>query len=394
MIYNDFKGEKLSALGFGMMRLPLLPDGKSIDREQTARMIDYAIAHGVNYFDTAVPYHSGVSEIVAGEILHYYPRESYFLADKYPGHQHAESYDPAETFETQLRKCRVEYFDFYLLHNICENSFGVYDDPKWGILDYFVEQKKAGRIRHLGFSSHADLDMLKTILDSEYGKHMEFCQIQLNYVDWTLQKAREKVELLESYGIPVWVMEPVRGGKLAVASDDVTEKMRMLRPDESTAAWAFRWLQDKPQVKMILSGMSDFEQMKDNVKTFEAEKPLNAEEKELLSSAVESMHKIVPCTACRYCCDGCPAGLDIPVLISAYNDLSLQFSFTPVMRLEALPEDKMPSACLQCGACSGICPQKIDVPEVMSKLSALYDESPKWTEICRQRALEAAALNE
>lgn len=392
MIYNDFKGMKLSALGFGMMRLPLLQDGKTVDRELTAAMIDYAISHGVNYFDTAVPYHSGMSEIVAGEILQRYPRESYMLADKFPGHQHAEEYDPQEVFESQLRKCRTEYFDFYLLHNVCESSADVYFDKKWGILDYFVKQKENGRIKHLGFSSHADLEMLRTILDSEYGKYMEFCQIQLNYVDWTLQKAREKVALLESYGIPVWVMEPLRGGRLASMPEEVTAEMRKLRPEESTAAWAFRWLQRIPQVKMILSGMSDMEQMKDNIRTFESFSPLNEEENSLVGTAAAGMHRAVPCTACRYCCDGCPAGLDIPVLVAAYNDLSLQFSLTPMMRLEAMPEEKRPSACLQCGSCESICPQKIAVPEVLSKLAGLYEKSPKWSEICVERAAEAAKL--
>lgn len=392
MYYNDFKGDKLSALGFGLMRLPVLADGKTVDTALTSRMTAYAIENGVNYFDTAVPYHCGLSEAVIGDILSNYPRESFFLADKYPGHQHAESYNPAVTFEEQLRRCKVDYFDYYLLHNICESSWGVYSDPQWGILDYFMEQRRLGRIRHLGFSSHADLDMLKEILDSPYGAEMEFCQIQLNYVDWTLQNAEAKCALLGSYGIPIWVMEPVRGGKLASMSPETTASMRALRPEVSTASWAFRWLQDIPGVTMILSGMSDMAQMEDNVRTFASREALSGDEKLLLYGAVREMHGTIPCTGCRYCTEGCPMELDIPMLIKAYNDLSLQFSLTPMMRIEALPEEKRPSACLQCGACAQICPQKIDIPSVMLSLDELYAKSPKWSEICRTRAAEAARL--
>ena len=389
MIYNDFKGLKLSALGFGTMRLPLLEDGKSIDRTLTRKMMEYALEHGVNYIDTAVPYHNGYSEAIVGEILSAFPRESYFLADKYPGHQHASAYNPAATFEEQLRKCRTDHFDFYLMHNMCENSLPVYNDPQWGILDYFKEQKRLGRIRHLGFSSHADVDTLKSILDSPYGPEMEFCQIQLNYLDWDLQKARQKCALLGSYGIPVWVMEPVRGGLLARLPEEQTALLRSFRPSCSTASWAFRWLQDIPGVTVVLSGMSAMDQVEDNIATFECGAPLSAEERQALMSIASSLIKPLPCTACRYCCDGCPAGLDIPTLLAAYNDLKLQPSLTPLMRIEAMEESMQPSACLQCGACSEICPQGIDVPSTLEELSGRLAKMTSWREICRQREKEA-----
>lgn len=394
MIYNEFAGERISALGFGTMRLPLKEDGKTIDRDLAFKMVDYALENGVNYFDTAVPYHSGMSEIVIGDALSRHPRESFLLADKFPGHQPADSYDPAATFETQLRRCKVDYFDFYLMHNITESSWDVYSNPEHGILKYFVEQKKLGRIKHLGFSSHAELELLRTILDSEYGEHMEFCQIQLNYLDWTLQKAREKCDLLASRNIPVWVMEPLRGGKLANLCERHTDMLKELRPDESTAAWGFRWLQDFPEVKVVLSGMSDMNQMVDNIKTFEERKPLTDSEKDALAQIAEDLKSSVPCTGCRYCCDGCPMELDIPTLVAAYNDLSVQFSLTPMMRLESMPEEKRPHSCIGCGACTGICPQKIDVPKIMEDLAAIYDRSPKWSEICVQRAAEAAKIKE
>jgi hypothetical protein len=394
MIYSSFKDLRLSKLGFGAMRLPLQGDGKTIDAATVKEMVACAMEHGVNYYDTAFPYHAGFSEIVLGEALKAYPRDTWYLADKFPGHQHHLGMTPAEVFEQQLEKCGVDYFDFYLLHNVCENSLDNYLDPSKGIVDYFVEQRRLGRIRHLGFSSHADLDALQTFLDSPYGAEMEFCQIQLNYLDWTLQKAKEKCKILNDRGLPIWVMEPVRGGRLAALGDEADAALRVLRPDESVAAWAFRWLQSVPGVTVILSGMSSPEQMADNVRTFEAERPLSEAEEAVLMDAVAPLRSRVPCTACRYCCDGCPMELDIPMLIAAYNDLSLGFNFTPMMRLEALPEEKRPSACLSCGACAEICPQGIPIPDVLAGLSERYDSMPKWSDICRQRAEEAARLNQ
>lgn len=384
MIYNDFQGISLSRLGFGMMRLPLCADG-SIDEEAVFAMVDYALAHGVNYFDTAYPYHDGLSEIVAGKALSRHPRDSYYLADKYPGHQIADTYDPAGIFEEQLQKCGVEYFDFYLLHNINENSLPVYMDPKWGIVDYFVEQRKKGRIKHLGFSCHIQPENLKTFLDY-CGSEMEFCQMQLNYLDWTLQSAKEKYEMLTAAGIPVWVMEPVRGGKLAQLPDAAEAKLKALRPDESMAAWSLRFLQALPNVKMVLSGMSNMAQMVDNVHTYEAEKPLNEKEYAALMGVAEELKDAVPCTACRYCCAGCPAGLDIPTLIQFYNNARVQKSITVSIQMSGFPADKWPDACVGCGQCAHACPQKIDVPQVMTDFAELMKTMPDWKAICAERA--------
>ncbi|MBQ9732690.1 MAG: aldo/keto reductase, partial [Clostridia bacterium] len=228
MLYNDFQDIKLSALGFGTMRLPWLADGSGkLDQELIEKMIDYAMANGVNYYDTAYPYLNGLSELSVGKALSRYPRESYYLADKYPGHQNvkgAAMLDPKAVFEDQLEKCGVEYFDFYLMHNINENSLRFYCGEDTSYFDYFLEQKKNGRIKHLGFSCHADLAGMKQYMDM-FGEHMEFCQIQLNYLDWSLQKAKEKVEYLNSINMPIWVMEPVRGGKLAKLDEPTEAKM-------------------------------------------------------------------------------------------------------------------------------------------------------------------------
>lgn len=388
MLCNDFQELSLSRLGFGTMRLPLIEGTKTIDTAQVDEMIHLALAGGINYFDTAYPYHGGESERVIGAALKKYPRESYYLATKYPGHQIAESYDPKAIFEEQLEKCGVEYFDFYLLHNVCENSMNVYLDPKWGIIDYFLEQKKLGRIRHLGFSSHGRVENLRQFLDL-YGDKMEFCQIQMNYLDWTLQDAKTKYDLLTERNIPVWVMEPVRGGKLAALETYDAEKLHALRPDHSEAAWAFRFLMDYPNVKMILSGMSDIAQMQQNIATFSESKPLSEQERQTLFAIAEKMKNSLPCTACGYCMEGCPVGLNIPMLISSYNEAKFGGGFTVCMMLDSLPENELPTACVGCGACMQTCPQKIDVPAAMEDFSRIMKTLPNWKQICQERAQAA-----
>ena len=391
MLTNDFQGLALSRLGFGAMRLPLLPGRKeptAIDEAQVDAMVDYAMAHGVNYFDTAHPYHGGLSERVLGRSLARYPRQRWYLADKYPGHQIAQRYDPAAIFEEQLERCGVDYFDFYLLHNVYENSIQVYMDPQWGILDYFVEQKRLGRIKHLGFSCHGGLPTLARFLDY-CGDKMEFCQLQLNYLDWTLQQGREKYDLLTARGIPVWVMEPIRGGRLAALTGGQMDALRCLHPQDSAAAWALRFLQGLPNVKMILSGMSSLEQMVENVDTFTQDQPLTEAETAALLELAEGMKDAVPCTACRYCCDGCPMGLDIPAMIAACNEARFALSSNVRMRFDALPEDKRPAACIACGKCSRTCPQGIDVPAVLKELAQTIEKIPDWAQVCREREEEA-----
>ena len=263
MIYRDFQDIKLSALGMGAMRLPVVDgDDSRIDEKKAEEMVAYAMENGVNYYDTAWGYHGGNSELVMGKALKNYPRESFYLASKFPGYDLANMDKVEEIFEKQLEKCQVEYFDFYLFHNVCEMNIDAYLDPKYGIFEYLMKQKENGRIRHLGFSAHGRMDVLKRFLDA-YGEHMEFCQLQLNYLDWTFQNAEEKVELMREHNIPVWVMEPVRGGKLASLDPENESKLKALRPEESIAAWAFRFLQSVPEVKVVLSGMSNMEQMQE-----------------------------------------------------------------------------------------------------------------------------------
>ena len=373
MIYKDFQGLKLSQLGFGTMRLPLRED-KSIDAEQAAAMTSEAIAKGVNYFDTAWPYHGGKAELVIGEILKQYPRASFYLADKFPGHQIAPSYDVKGVFERQLKKCGVEYFDFYLLHNVYENSIAVYEDERWNILPYLLEQKKNGRIRHLGFSTHAGVPALEAFLE-KHANEMEFCQIELNYLDWTLQQAKEKCELLNRYGIPIWVMEPVRGGYLATIDSERAKPFLELEPQRSIASWAIRWVESLPQVAVVLSGMSDLQQLEDNVATMTHFEPMNEQELAAIDRVVEEIRKVneIPCTGCRYCMD-CPMGVDIPEIFSIYSQYKIfgkEKAFVQDYE-EVVEHGNGAEHCVRCMACTTKCPQMIAIPDKLEMIAKLY----------------------
>ena len=367
MIYKKYKDLSLSALGLGLMRLPVVEgDNAKIDEEKTAEMVEYAISHGVNYFDTAWGYHSGQSEPTIGKILSKYPRESFYLASKFPGYDTANLQKVDEIFNRQLERCRVDYFDFYLVHNVCESNIDAYLDESYGLYEYLKEQKKQGRIKNLGFSVHGTLETTKRFLE-KYGDAMEFCQIQLNWIDWHFQNAKAKVELMDSLGIPVWVMEPVRGGKLAKLSEKHMAALEELRPGVGAPEWAFRYLQSIPQVTVTLSGMSNMDQLAENVKTFGEEKPLDENEINALYKIASEMVASVPCTACRYCTEKCPMGLDIPRLIELYNEhVFTGGGFIAPMALSAISEDKQPSSCVGCRGCEAVCPQSIKISEVMA----------------------------
>lgn len=375
MIYKQFQDRKLSALGFGCMRLPTIGgDDAKPNEEETAKLVAKAMEAGVNYYDTAWGYHAGNSETVMGRILKEYPRDSFFLATKFPGYDLSNMDKVEEIFDKQLEKCQVDYFDFYLFHNVCEMNIDAYLDPKFHIYESLMARKKAGQIKHLGFSAHGDLDTMRRFLEA-YGKDMEFCQIQLNWLDWDFQNARGKTELLDAWGIPVWVMEPLRGGKLAKLSDEYAARLKELRPDENIPAWAFRFIQslDLPPVTVTLSGMSTMEQVEDNLNTFAEEKPLNPQELKTLLDIADSMTErtSVPCTACRYCTTHCPQGLDIPMLLELYNEHVFSGGgFIAPMRVAQLPDGKKPSACVGCRSCEAVCPQRIKISEALASFSA------------------------
>ncbi len=369
MIYKQFQDLQLSALGMGAMRLPVIGgDDAKIDQLAVDRMVDVAMERGINYYDTAWGYHSGSSEIAIGRSLGRYPRERWYLATKFPGYDLSNMDQVKTVFERQLEKCGVDYFDFYLFHNVCEMNIEAYLDPKYGIFDYLTEQKRSGRIRHLGFSAHGSREVIERFLKA-YGKGMEFCQLQMNYLDWSFQDVKNKAALLAEYQLPIWVMEPLRGGKLASLAEEDAAKLKALRPDETIPAWAFRFLQSIPGVAVTLSGMSNMQQLEENLSTFEAEHPLNQQEMETLLGIADSMVQktSVPCTACRYCTSHCPQSLDIPMLLELYNEHCFTGGgFIAPMALMAVPEEKHPAACIGCRSCEAVCPQQIRISEALA----------------------------
>jgi len=371
MIYRDFKGNKISQLAFGTMRLPVINgDGENVDQEAVEKMVKLAFDGGVNYFDTAWGYHNGKSEVAIGKALRKYDRNSYFIADKFPGYDLNNINKVEEIFDQQLERTGLDYFDFYHIHNVHELNIDYYLDPKYRIYDYLTKMKNEGKIKHLGFSTHARFDTFMRFME-KYGDSMEFCQIQLNYLDYDFQEAKLKVEECNKRGIPVMVMEPLRGGRLSNLTETELAAMKKIRPEASATEMAFRWLQTIPGVLTILSGMSNPEQMADNVATFQSDKPLNADEMKAVTELATSMinPKIQPCTSCRYCTSHCPNEIDIPWMMSLYNEAMVTGAdWRQMMALNSIDKSKWPSACVGCGACEAVCPQSLKIPEVMSEL--------------------------
>lgn len=369
MIYRDFNGMKISQLAFGTMRLPVI-DGndENIDQQQVEQMVQLAFDGGVNYFDTAWGYHNGKSEVAIGKALRKYDRNSYFIADKFPGYDLANINKVEEIFDQQLERTGLEYFDFYHIHNVHELNIEQYLDSKYRIYDYLTKMKTEGKIKHLGFSTHARFDTFMRFLD-KYGDSMEFCQIQLNYLDYEFQEAKLKVEECNRRGIPLMVMEPLRGGRLSNLNAEELAAAKNIRADVTPTELAFRWLQSVPGILTILSGMSKLEQMKDNVATFQSDKPLNETELKAVADLASSMvnPKIQPCTACRYCTSHCSNQIDIPLMMSLYNEAMVTGAdWRQTMALNAIDKSHWPQACISCGACEAVCPQSLKIPQVMA----------------------------
>lgn len=386
MEYRQFRGLRISALGFGTMRYPLKED-RSIDEELTEKLLKTAYENGVNYFDTAWPYHDGKSEGILAKSLSLYPRDTYYIADKMPGHQFMDPFEPEKIFEAQFKRLGTEYIDFYLLHNVNDSCLDTYMDEEIGLIRYLSGEREKGRIKYLGFSTHATVECLQKFLDylDEHGYKMDFVQIQLNYLDWILQNGKKKVEMLNEHGLPIWVMEPCRGGKLANLSEKDEDVLGILEPGKSDASWSFRWLMDVPGVTVILSGMNSMEQLMDNLATFNEARPLSEKEKEVLSSIAHGMMNSVPCTGCRYCVDHCPMGIDIPFMMERYNEYSFDNTLIPAVLMESKDKNTWPDACIKCGACAAMCPQHIEIPKKMEELSVMVSKGVNWRELCKKR---------
>jgi predicted aldo/keto reductase-like oxidoreductase len=363
---------EISLLGFGLMRLPCLSGPEDIDKKTALEMVDAAIAGGVNYFDTAYMYHNGESEKFAGEALARHDRASFRLASKMPLMQIEKASDVERIFTGQLKKCRVDFFDFYLLHNIQRSHVRVAEDCK--VYEQLLKKKEAGYIGRLGFSFHDTPALLQKFVAAH---DFDFAQIQLNYLDWELQKAEELYGILAGKGLPVHIMEPVRGGALAKLCAEALAVFREADPAASPAAWALRFAASLPAVQVVLSGMSSPEQMADNIKTFSPFKPLSGTERDVIQRALAAYRKaaFIPCTGCRYCMD-CPAGVEIPKNLAVYNnhmrmaaEKNPMAAFLFSMEYGLLKEEGQADLCLSCGQCAQRCPQRIDIPLWMEKIT-------------------------
>ncbi|MCD8069266.1 MAG: aldo/keto reductase [Lachnospiraceae bacterium] len=364
---KNYRNLQLSRLGMGNMRLPVHADqeGTPIDYEKAEEIIDYAMAHGVNYYDTAYVYHHGESEVFLGNVMKKYPRDSYCLATKF--HIGANP-DYKAVFEEQLKRLQTDYIDFYLLHAIQPNNYQSYIDS--GCIAYFTELKKEGKIRNLGFSFHATPEILDTFLELT---DWDFVQIQCNYYDWCYSDTKTEYEKIAAKGLPIIVMEPVRGGRLADVGPDANALLQEAHPDWSAASWALHFVKSLPQVQVVLSGMSTLDQIVDNVNTFSDGIALSEEETKTVYKAAALYRKYlsVPCTACRYCCDDCPMRIEIPKFIAIYNEMKLEGRGGIKQKLEKAESAGKPADCIGCGCCTGHCPQSIDVPKIMKELAEL-----------------------
>ncbi len=370
---------ELPKLGFGLMRLPVIDgDGTNIDTVQVCRMADEFMQKGFCYFDTAYPYHSGFSERAVKKVLvERYDREDFLLATKMPGWElRGGKVTPQEIFDEQLQKTGAGYFDFYLLHAIEKDLYPVYEDS--GCFSWGQEMKAQGKIRHFGFSYHDDAELLDVILT----KHpdIDFVQLQINYLDWEDPVVQSKAvyEVCQKHHIPIIVMEPVRGGALADLPNFAKEKLKQLRPDASEASWALRFVASLPGVAVVLSGMSNEEQMRDNLHTMTDFEPMDDNEKQIVLEIAKQIHDKpqIGCTACRYCVDGCPKKIVIPELFRSQNRYLLyghdergdNYYNTAVADGHGKASD-----CIQCGKCEDSCPQHLPIRELLVQVAENYE---------------------
>lgn len=364
-------GIETSLLGFGCMRFPVTAEGK-IDEPEAERMMDKAIAAGVNYIDTAYPYHGGDSELFVGKVLQKYDRDSFYLATKLPLWMVNSLDDAKRLFQEQLDKLQTDHIDFYLLHALGRGRFD--DMVKLGVVDWMAELKEQGKIRYMGFSFHDSYDAFEYIINY---REWDFCQIQLNYMDAEEQAGLRGYKLAEEKGVPLVIMEPVKGGSLAAFANDITGRFHSLDPEASVASFALRWVGSLPGVKVILSGMTTMEQVEDNLKTFGNFKPLSEKESQEISDIVALIKGRVKngCTGCRYCMP-CPAGVDIPGNFRTWNTYHMYQNYNAVKRNWEmdLGESKQAKCCVKCGKCEAACPQKLSIRKDLEQVQADLDK--------------------
>ncbi len=372
MEYREMKniGTKTSLLGFGCMRFPTNADG-SINEEEALAMIDKAYHAGVNYFDTAYPYHGGKSEGVTGKALARYPRDSYYLATKLPIWAIQTIEDVERIFHEQLDRLQKDYVDFYLLHALNKNRWELIKELH--IIEYCEKLRAEGKIKYLGFSFHDSYEVFEEILTSY---HWDFCQIQLNYMDKDEQATLKGVELAERLHIPMVIMEPVKGGSLAQLPEDISKLFRAVKPEASDSSWALRYVASFSNIKVVLSGMSTMAQVEDNLKTFTDFEPLSEKEQETVMQVADALHARVQngCTGCKYCMP-CPAGVNIPGSFQVWNEYHMYQNVQDTKNTwrGEIPEEARPKNCIKCGKCERVCPQKISIREDLAKVQAEMD---------------------
>jgi len=369
--HQDFiKQHNISPLGFGLMRLPT-KDGE-IDLDTTKEMVDAYMAAGHNYFDTAYMYHGGKSEIALKHaVVERYPRESFIVVDKLPVWSCETPEDVERIFNEQLERCGVEYFDIYLLHALNGDLTAKCECIK--AFEFCAKMKAEGKIKLFGYSFHGTTEDIRNIM-SKYHEQIDIVQLQLNYFDW-LKEYREQFDIIAGYNKPVVCMEPVRGGLLARLPEKQAAMLKEANPNVSQASWAIRWVASVPEIANVLSGMSNMEQMRDNIATAADLKPLSTEERAVTDAVAKALAEMpqIKCTACNYCTN-CPLDIPIADIIGHYNKyLETRSSYTFGMEYRKIDKAKNAAACTGCGVCVDMCPQNIDIPAVMREIAILMD---------------------
>ena len=370
---RKFKDIEVPLLGFGCMRFPM--NGNNVDIQEVDKMVDYAMEHGVNYFDTAYFYVESKSETIIGKSLSRYNRKDFILADKSPIYKIKTRREVKNIFEEQCKKCKVDFFDFYMCHNINKNTYDTY--KKVYMYYELIELKKEGRIKYLGFSFHGTPEILrKVVKENEW----DFCQLQINYLDWDIVKAKEQYDITQKVGIPVTVMEPLRGGGLVNLSEKAMSKLKEHYPNTTPAEFGLRWAASRKNVITVLSGMSELKQVKQNIDTFINFKSMTEDEEKVadeIAKIIQSKGEI-NCTACKYCIDVCPRNINIPAIFSIYNRYKAEGNRMLLsIYYETLDESERGDKCIKCGLCNKNCPQNLQIPDLLSQIDDEYKSIKK-----------------
>ena len=392
--YPSLGDDKVSILGYGCMRWPTIPNpegrGEIIDQDAVNELVDYALAHGVNYFDTSPVYVQGWSEKSTGIALKRHPRESYYIATKLSNFSNASRENSMAMYRHSFEELQVDYIDYYLLHSVGNGRTLKQRYIDNGMMDFLMEERKAGRIRRLGFSFHGSQEGFDEMLSYHDQYHWDFVQIQLNYVDWNESNAKGLYESLEKYQIPGIIMEPLLGGRLSKLPDHIVGRLKQKSPESSVASWAFRFAGTPKMILTVLSGMTYMEHLQDNIRTYSPLVPLTEEEKEFLyeTGRLIKQYPTIPCNDCKYCMP-CPYGIDIPAILVHYNKCVNEGNIPESQQDEnyrkarqaflvgydrSVPKLRQANHCIGCNQCSKNCPQRINIPRQLHRIDDFVEK--------------------